>query len=85
MYSIGRVKGSEPFTLLTYRYGPIRTEAINLEIILASMQLLDFIGGQWHSACIRLQAFVYESVCAHSEAMIWIILHLSRCKFWCND
>ena len=81
----GGVESCEQLAFLAHRYAPIGVGAICLQVILLSMQLGNLISRQRYRASHRLKAFVYEGVHTYAEAMICIILFLSRCELGHDD
>ena len=85
VYAVRSVEGGEPFAFFTYGDSPEGREAINLQVVFATVELFDFVSCKGNGACAGLKAFVEQSINCDPEAVLRGVFALSRGEFRYND
>ena len=78
VYAVWSVEGGEPFAFFTYGDSPEGREAINLQVIFATVELFDFVSCKRNGACAGLKAFVEQGIDRDPEAVLRGVLALAR-------
>jgi hypothetical protein len=74
----------QSFALFANRYRPIGTETVYLEVVIESIQFLNFIRCERDSACVRFQTLIDQCIYAYPKDMVRVVLHLPGSVLWGN-